>query len=69
MTLLVAQVCNLCEMNRLKTCSTHRRNFTIAGWMIRKHLDYTSTFAFQARTGMPEVDEQMESPAAHGMLP
>ena len=36
------------------------RNFTIAGWMIRKHLDYTSTFAFQARTGMPEVDEQME---------
>ena len=36
------------------------RNFTIAGWMIRKHLDYTSTFAFQARTGLPEVDEQME---------
>jgi len=37
------------------------RNFTIAGWMIRKHLDYTSTFAFQARTGLPEVDEQMEA--------
>jgi len=27
------------------------RNFTIAAWAIRKHLDYVSTFSFQSRTG------------------
>jgi len=26
------------------------RNFTIAAWMVRKHLDYVSTFKFQCRT-------------------
>jgi capsid protein len=26
-----------------------RRNFSVAAWMIRKHLDYVSTFSFQSR--------------------
>jgi lambda family phage portal protein len=36
------------------------RNFAIAAWMIRRHLDYTSTFRFQARTGSPELDARLE---------
>ena len=45
------------------------RNFTIAGWMIRKHLDYTSTFAFQDRTGSKELDDQIEELFAWWMRP
>lgn len=26
-----------------------RRNFTLIGWMVRKHMDYVSTFTFQAK--------------------
>lgn len=37
-----------------------QRNFSIAAWMIRKHLDYVSTFNFQARTGNDDMDEQVE---------
>jgi len=37
-----------------------QRNFTIAAWMIRKHLDYVSTFSFQARTGVDALDERLE---------
>ena len=37
-----------------------RRNFAIAAWMIRKHLDYVSTFTFQSRTGIRELDERIE---------
>lgn len=38
-----------------------QRNFTIAGWMIRKHLDYVSSFVFQAKTGIPELDTELEA--------
>lgn len=38
-----------------------QRNFSIAAWAVRKHLDYVSTFSFQARTGIPELDDQIES--------
>lgn len=38
-----------------------QRNFTLAGWMIRKHLDYVSTFDFQARTGIPALDDELEA--------
>ncbi len=37
------------------------RNFTIAGWAIRKHLDYVSTFSFQSRTGNPDLDTRIEA--------
>src|SRR5947199_2154494 len=34
------------------------RNFSIAAWMIRRHLDYVSTFHFRPKTGNPELDAQ-----------
>ncbi|HUX01274.1 MAG TPA: phage portal protein [Phycisphaerae bacterium] len=37
-----------------------RRNFSIAGWMIRKHLDYVSSFGFQARTGEKGLNARIE---------
>jgi capsid protein len=36
------------------------RNFTIAAWAIRKHLDYVSSFKFQANTGNDELDDAIE---------
>lgn len=39
---------------------TLHRNFTVASWMIRKHLDYVSTFTFQARTGNDSLDDSLE---------
>jgi capsid protein len=37
-----------------------RRNFSVAAFAIRKHLDYTSRFSFQARTGNDELDKKIE---------
>ena len=37
------------------------RNFAIAGWAIRKHLDYVSTFGFQSRTGIKDLDDLIEA--------
>ena len=36
------------------------RNFAIAAWMIRRHLDYVATFDFQCRTGNVDLDERIE---------
>lgn len=36
------------------------RNFSMAAWAVRKHLDYVSSFTFQATTGIDEVDDQLE---------
>jgi len=36
------------------------RNYAIAAWMIRKHLDYVATFGFQARTGNTDFDQRLE---------
>jgi hypothetical protein len=51
-----------------------RRNFAVAAWAIRKHLDYVSTFSFQCRCSnnrallaryskatLQAVDDQVES--------
>ena len=46
-----------------------RRNFTIAGWAIRKHLDYTTTFTFQGRTEDPKVNQALEGLMAWWQLP
>jgi len=48
---------------RTKLTATSRdiqRNFTMASWAVRKHLDYVSTFAFQSRSGYEEYDRQFE---------
>lgn len=37
-----------------------QRNFSIAAWGIRKHLDYVSTFTFQADTGDDAFDDELE---------
>ncbi len=37
-----------------------QRNFAIAAWAIRKHLDYVSTFTFQAMTGDEALNEYLE---------
>ncbi|WP_197532287.1 phage portal protein [Symmachiella macrocystis] len=36
-----------------------QRNFTIASWAVRRHLDYVSTFSFQPRTGNDAVDARL----------
>jgi capsid protein len=35
------------------------RNFAAGAYMIRKHLDYVSTFSFQPQTGDPSLDEDL----------
>ncbi len=37
------------------------RNFSVAAWAIRKHLDYVSTFTFQANTDDPVFNERLEA--------
>jgi len=37
------------------------RNYAIAAWMIRKHLDYCATFGFQARTKNARFNRQLET--------
>lgn len=37
-----------------------QRNFAIAAWMIRRHLDFTTTFSFQAKTGNKDLDTLLE---------
>lgn len=38
-----------------------QRNFSIAAWAIRQHLNYISSFTFQSRTNDPEIDAAVES--------
>lgn len=42
------------------TAQDVQRNFAIASWAVRKHLDYVSSFSFASRTGDDEVDQQVE---------
>jgi hypothetical protein len=39
---------------------TLRRNFSVAAWMIRRHLDFVSAFRFQSHLGNDDVDDQLE---------
>ena len=57
---------------RAKLVSTTRdlqRNFSIAAWAIRKHLDYVSDFRFQCRTGNAAVDRLIEGLVKWWSLP
>ena len=38
-----------------------QRNYATAAWAIRKHLDYVSTFTFQAATENEEFNEELET--------
>ncbi|MBA4032959.1 MAG: hypothetical protein C0478_18990 [Planctomyces sp.] len=37
-----------------------QRNFSAVAWMVRKHLDYTTTFAFDAKSGDDYADDWLE---------
>ncbi|HUU92892.1 MAG TPA: phage portal protein [Phycisphaerae bacterium] len=37
------------------------RNYEIVAWAVRKHLDYVSSFRFQSRTGIDDLNEQIEA--------
>lgn len=37
------------------------RNFSIAAWMVRRHLDYVSTFTFRPKTGDKNLDSLLTS--------
>lgn len=43
------------------TSADVQRNFAIAAWAIRQHLNYVSSFTFQSRTNDQEVDTAVES--------
>lgn len=54
----------LLAAQRAKLVSAGRdihRNFAIVGWMVRKHLDYVSTFEFQAKLDDPAKNAQVEA--------
>jgi len=36
------------------------RNYSVASWAVRKHLDYVASFSFQSRTGDKELDQRIE---------
>jgi capsid protein len=38
-----------------------QRNFAVAAWAIRKHLDFVSSFTFDAKTGIDGFDEDLEA--------
>lgn len=38
-----------------------QRNYTVAAWAIRRHLDYCTTFRFQSRSGDPALDRRFEA--------
>jgi len=51
------------QTNRDKLITATRdlcRNFSLAGWAVRRHLDYVSTFSFQAKTGDAALDSLLE---------
>jgi capsid protein len=53
----------LTSAKRKKLVGTARdviRNYCTAAWMVRAHLDYVSSFAFQARTGADDLDAALE---------
>lgn len=61
--ILRSEDAELTQADRRKMLSAARtlhRNFSVAAWMIRKHLDYVSTFTFQARTGNDALDQSLE---------
>lgn len=38
-----------------------RRNYEVAAWAVRRHLDFVSTFAFRSQSGNPDWDRVVEN--------
>lgn len=54
----------LTPVQRRKLLSAARdmpRNFALAAWMIRKHLDYVSSFSFRSTSGSDKIDNKVEA--------
>lgn len=63
-SILRSEDSELQDMERRKLLATGRdlhRNFSVLAWMVRRHLDYVTTFNFQARTGNKELDKKIEA--------
>ena len=61
--ILRSEDAELNQTDRRKLLSQTRdahRNFAVLGWMIRRHLDYVSTFNFAARTPDPALNRLIE---------
>ncbi len=62
--ILRSEDAELTNIERRKLLSAARdipRNFSLAAWMIRKHLDYVSTFTFRSCSGSDRVDNIVEA--------
>ncbi len=52
---------NASERRKLvSTTRDLRRNYAIAAWAVRKHLDYVATHSFQSNTGIKDLDDHIE---------
>ena len=63
-TRIKSEDATLKDKDRKKLAGTTQdvqRNFAIAAWAIRMHLNYVSSYTFQSRTNNPEVDEAVEN--------
>lgn len=55
---------HLTPAERNQLLANHRdlqRNFSLAGWIIRKHLDFVATHSFHAQTGDKALDAELEA--------
>ncbi|ODA28065.1 phage portal protein [Planctopirus hydrillae] len=53
----------------LSDSRTIEQNFSVVGWMVRKHLDYTTTFSFDAKSGDDYTDQWLEDFVAEWSQP
>jgi len=63
---------HLIAADRRKLVSTTRdlrRNYTLAAWAIRKHLDYVASHSFQSKNGNDALDTQIEKLVKWWSLP
>lgn len=70
--LLRSEDSELNEFQRRQLLSSARdiqRNFTVAAWMIRRHLDYVTTFSFQAKTDNKALNAKLQSLVADWSKP
>lgn len=62
-TILKSEDDTLPRQDRKRLVSTTRdlyRNFVAPGWAVRRHLDYTTSYTFQARTGDDGLNKKIE---------
>lgn len=63
-SVLRSEDAELTQGQRAKLISAGRelhRNFALLGWAVRKHLDYVSTFGFQAKGNREEANKKIEA--------